>query len=263
MTVTVTASGATSAATSAATTAPTTAVTSVTAPTLELSDGTYTVVPMPQSLAVPAGFYRTAIAIGGIQMEAFKSKKGDLVLIYLDQETSGTGLYFYDSNANAVYAYKPFSIPGHDFALIRPDASAVVPEGFTATSLTLDDQTINCWKKADISGDQDPYANVYLLYLLDSEGQKGFFMYNPIRQMIFPYLMLEAPAVSPTTAASSAGGADPVAAGSEAAAGQAGGVTSRNTINPWMTATLILGLLSLMLLAFLIWNIFYLCPADR
>ncbi|GEM_PF-2530272 len=256
--VTVIAAGATTATT---TTEPVATTTAAANPTLDFSDGTYTVLPLPQSLATPAGFYRTAIAIGGVQMEAFKSQKGDLVLIYLDSETAGANLFFYDSNFNSVYAYNPFIIPGHEFVLIRPDASARVPDGFTATSVTIDGQLINCWKKAELDGPEDPYADTYLLYLMDSDGQKGFFLYKPDKQMIFPYLLIEQQDGT-TTSETSSQAAEPVASQTNPAASQVPGNTSG--FNLWMVVAIVLGLLSLMLIVFLVWTYYsYVRPAER
>ncbi|NCA99880.1 MAG: hypothetical protein EOM70_10950 [Clostridia bacterium] len=256
--VTVIGAGATTAAT---TTEPVATTTAAENPALEFSDGTYTVLPLPKSLATPAGFYRTALAIGGVQMEAFKSQKGDLVLIYLDSETAGANLFFYDSNFNSVYAYNPFIIPGHEFVLIRPDASAKVPAGFTATSVTIDGQLINCWKKAELDGPQDPYVDTYLLYLMDSDGQKGFFLYKPDKQMIFPYLLIEQQEGALTTETSSQA-AEPVASQTDPAASQVPGNPSG--FNLWMAVAIVLGLLSLMLIVFLAWTYFsYVRPAER
>ncbi len=256
--VTVIATGTTTATT---TTEPVATTTAAANPVLEFSDGTYTVLPLPKSLTTPAGFYRTAIAIGGIQMEAFKSQKGDLVLIYLDSETAGANLFFYDSNFNSVYAFHPFIIPGHEFVLIRPDASAKVPAGFIATSVTIDGQLINCWKKSELSGPEDPYTDTYLLYLMDSDGQKGFFLYKPNKQMIFPYLLIESQE-GPTPAETSNQAAQPVASQTDTAASQVPGNPAG--INLWMVVAIVLGLLSLMLIVFLTWTyVSYVRPTER
>ena len=225
-----------------------------------LTDGTYNIVPIPKDLPIPSGFYKTVIAVSGQKMEAFKSTKGDLVLLYLDSDYSGTNLYFYDSNANSVYQYSPFSIPGHDFVLIQPDYSAVVPDGFTSTSLTIDNQQINCWKKSGVTNPDDPYYETYLLYLLDSDGQKGFFLYKPSNQMIFPYLMITVDSVDQTTTSE---GAEPISSQTspEAAVITPAGDTK---INIWMITTAVFGLLSLMLVIFLTWTYFeYVRPAER
>ncbi|MDD2533924.1 MAG: hypothetical protein PHC86_04435 [Eubacteriales bacterium] len=227
---------------------------------LELTDGTYEVVAIPQDFPTPTGFYRTAIAISGIRMEAFKATQGDLILIYLDSDAGGTNLYFYDSNANAVYLYTPFSVPGHDFVLVRPDASAIVPSGFSSTSLTINDLQINCWKKADATALDDPYYETYLLYLMDSDGQKGFFLYRPSNQFIFPYLMI-APGVD--TQSETSAETTPIASQTQASEGVFAAVTTSG-FNLWMIGTGIFALLSLLLTIFLIWTYFeYIRPLEQ
>lgn len=256
--VTVSAGATESTQTSATTVSETTSVLHV---TLELADGSFEVVPIPQNFPTPTGFYRTAITVTGIRMEAFKATQGDLVLIYLDNEYSGTNLYFYDSNANTAYLYAPFSLPGHEFVLIRPDASAIVPEGFSSTSLTINDLQINCWKKADVTDLNDPYYDTYLLYLLDSEGQKGFFLYKPANQFIFPYLLLT-PSVD-TQSETSAETDQPVSSQTEAAP-SIFSTTAASGFNLWMIGTGVFALLSLMLLIFLIWTYFeYIRPLEK
>lgn len=257
--VTVGAAGATTATTAEPTTEASTAAPTA---TLEFADGTYTAVALPKAFPTPTGFYRTAITISGVRMEAFKATKGDLVLIYLDSESSGSNLYFYDSNANSVYQYEPFSLPGHDFVLIRPDASAVVPAGFSSTSLTLNGQQINCWTKLDITDPNDPYYETYLLYLLDSEGQKGFYLYKPAKQMIFPYLLLEPVTGDQSETSSTSADQQPVGSQTEAASGILPGV--KNGLNIWMIGTGVFALLSLMLLGFLVWTYFeYIRPIEK
>ena len=257
--VTVGAAGATTATTAEPTTEASTASTTA---TLEFADGTYTAVALPKAFPTPTGFYRTAITIAGVRMEAFKATKGDLVLIYLDSESSGSNLYFYDSNANSVYLYEPFSLPGHDFVLIRPDASAVVPAGFSSTSLTINGQQINCWTKLDATDPNDSYFETYLLYLLDSEGQKGFYLYKPAKQMIFPYLLLEPVTDDQSETSSTSAEQQPVGSQTEAATGILSGV--KPGFNLWMIGTGIFALLSFMLLGFLIWTYFeYIRPIEK
>lgn len=256
--VTVGAAGETTATTKPTTEASTAAQTA----TLDFAEGTFTVIAIPKSFPTPTGFYRTAITIGGVRMEAFKATQGDLILIYLDSDTTGTNLYFYDSNGNSIYPFEPFTLPGHDFILIRPDASAIVPDGFSSTSLTLNDQQINCWKKDGSDNSSDPYYETYLLYLLDSEGQKGFYLYKPNRQMIFPYLILE-PVSNQAEESETQVSDQPVSSQTEPATGIFAAVQSSG-FNLWMIGTGLFALLSLLLLIFLVWTYFeYVRPLEK
>jgi FlaG/FlaF family flagellin (archaellin) len=243
------------------TNAATTAATTPTEATLELTSGTFTVVPIPDSLQTPTGFYRTAVAVGGLQMEAFKSSKGDMILLYLDNDFAGTQLYFYDSLSNSVYPYTPFQVPGHTFGLIRPDSSAIVPAGFSSTSITLDGQLISCWKKETATDPEDPYHEVYLLYLLDEQGQKGFFLYKPSTQMIFPFVMIDAqktdaPNVTPPVTETGPAETSAEADGDE--------TTQESRFDLWRILAMLLGGLSLVLIGFLVWTyIEYVRPVER
>ena len=247
--------------TPAPTTTATTAATTPVEATLELTSGTFTIIPIPDSLQTPAGFYRTAVAVGGQQMEAFKSSKGDMILLYLDNDFAGTQLYFYESLSNSVYPYTPFQVPGHTFGLIKPDSSAIVPAGFSSTSITLDGQLISCWKKETADDPEDPYYEVYLLYLLDEQGQKGFFLYKPATQMIFPFVMIDdqetaAPSVTP-----------PITETVTSETSVPAGVTEPeqgSRFDLWKILTLLLGGLSLVLTGFLIWTyVEYVRPVER
>jgi hypothetical protein len=134
------------------------------------------------------------------------------------------------------------TIPGQDFTLVTPDDTVTVPDGFDTTSLTINGLMISCWKPAEEVSVDDPLYDTYLLYLMNQEGQKGFYFYQLTGQMIYPYMTLSS---IPTTPAETTAAASPTPVPQP--------VQPLNN-DSWMIATMIFGLLSLLLLGLLTWT---------
>jgi len=163
----------------------------------------------------------------------YKALKGDLTLYYLSGEGGRSGFYYYDSQAAT---YKPFAIltlPAQSYSVISPESGTAIPEGFSETTINLGGQDLAAWKKA--AGQQD---GQYLLYLMNSQGDKAFYIYDQSLQLLALYSANE---TSETTETSTV---ETTAADSESPQAPA---------DPWRLIALLLGVLCLLLTGLAIW----------
>jgi hypothetical protein len=233
-------------------------VTIDTGETLSFSNGSFKVVAIPADLTTPDGFYKTTVTIGKQSMIGFKATSGEIVLLYLGNDQGESDLYYYDQAGNQVIPYVSISIPEKIYVLLPAESVAVVPSGYSAASFTMNGQLITGWKSSETAGSGSSPDDTYLLYLLDSAGQKGFYLYKPANQMIFPYLMVTAAPEQTTPSESSV----TTASATQSATGTP--VPATSNVRIWMIATAVFALLSLLLVIFLVWTYFeYVRPNER
>lgn len=113
-------------------------------------------------------------------------------LLYLSDAAGGNAAYYvYDRANDALYPYRTISSVLKAYILLQPDSGVQIPEGFTQSTLTLDEKEITVWKSQDAQGD------VYLVYARDPQGEIGFFAYDPDGESVQRYATLPARPVLP------------------------------------------------------------------
>ena len=145
------------------------------------------VIDLPEGVEVPSGFYEAAIEINGQMVTAYKSRQGGLVLLYLSNEGPESGFYFYDAQTGEFYKFAQLTVPGATYTRIVPDESVVVPAGFVEARITIDGEAFDCWKPYSENGDVASESGIYLLYLLNDKGEKGFYLFQNSTRLIFPF----------------------------------------------------------------------------
>ena len=145
------------------------------------------VIELPEGVEVPSGFYEAAIEINGQMVTAYKSRQGGLVLLYLSNEGPESGFYFYDAQTGEFYKFAQLTVPGATYTRIVPDESVVVPAGFVEARITIDGEAFDCWKPYSENGDAASESGIYLLYLLNDKGEKGFYLFQNSTRLIFPF----------------------------------------------------------------------------
>lgn len=145
------------------------------------------VIELPEGVEVPSGFYEAAIEINGQMVTAYKSRQGGLVLLYLSNEGPESGFYFYDAQTGEFYKFAQLTVPGATYTRIVPDESVVVPAGFVEARITIDGEAFDCWKPYSENGDATSESGIYLLYLLNDKGEKGFYLFQNSTRLIFPF----------------------------------------------------------------------------
>lgn len=209
------------------------------AATVSLPDGIYSVVDPPADMPIPGGFYSTLDTIGGQTVTAFKALKGDLTLFYLVMEGGDAGFYYLDPSSSE---YKPFLaliLPAMSYPVLSPENSVTVPEGYSATTIELGGDMVPAWQLTDGTS-----ADQYLLYLMNDEGEKDFYIYNQTSGLLSLYAGSTVP--SETSETSAQGTSETTIDGNEPATASAGG---------WQLVSLMLGIVCLILIGVIIWLI--------
>jgi hypothetical protein len=131
------------------------------------------------------------------------------------------------------------NLPAQSFTILSPDGNVAVPAGFTETTVNLNGEAVKVWRQ-DNNG-QSGAARQYLIYLMDSRGVKGFYLYNETTQLLSPYLANATTTATSSSIIETAATTAPVNQPAPAA------------FNVWQLVALLLGLLCLILIGLVIW----------
>ncbi|MEA4889820.1 MAG: cadherin-like beta sandwich domain-containing protein [Clostridiaceae bacterium] len=226
---------------------PTPEATPTPAVTIDVGGAGFAIIEAPADKPVPEGFYGSLAEINGQMVPAYKSLKGDLTLFYLSNQTAADGFYYYDKEASKYLPYTVLSLPAQTFSVLKPDAATVIPAGWQETTLKINNQDLPAWQQADTDG-QSAAGDVYLLYLMNSQGNKDFYLYDTESQLLSFYAMTSFTTGTEETTTSSE---EPTLSPTPAAADTTADTTKPNF---WTLATAVLGLLCLVLTGLLIWQ---------
>lgn len=76
--------------------------------------------------------------------------------------------------------------------MLEPDGSVPLPDGFTETTITIDDKQVKAW------AGQDAQGTVYLIYGRNPDGEVGYYVYSEADKSIQRYAVMPARPVSPS-----------------------------------------------------------------
>ena len=127
------------------------------------------------NLTLPSGFADTNIIYSGETIGgAVSMENSNTVLLYLSDESGeNADFYVYDEASHALHPYVSVKSASQNFTFLWPDASIAVPDGYTTTTIELDDMQIPAWTLSDSDG----FA--YLVYVIDDSGEKAIYQYIP------------------------------------------------------------------------------------
>lgn len=155
-------------------------------PSVDVDGSAFSIVELPEEVEVPAGFYEAAIEINGNMVTAWKSTRGGMILLYLSNEGPESGFYFYDEESGSFYRFAQLTVPGALFTRIPAEENIELPEGFVEARITIDGEHFDCWRYYS-EDDEENESDLYLLYLMSEQGDKGFYLYQKSTRLIFPY----------------------------------------------------------------------------
>jgi hypothetical protein len=207
---------------------------------LTLPQGTFAVVDPPPGTAIPEGYAEVPTSLNGRMVPAFQAMKGGLVLFYLERTAGGSGFYYFNSQRQAYARFFTLALPPRAYSVLEPEAGVAVPAGFSQAELALDGQLLPAW----LPDQPDPRFNgreMFLLYLMDSQGGKRFYLYDRISKTLGVYQAAALP--SPTPQATPAVSASP----------SPQPVSPAEPFNPWQLVSLLLGLLAFFLTGTVVW----------
>lgn len=131
------------------------------------------------NISAPDGFQKTTVTYKNEEVPAFTSLTQNVTLFYLDDGLGGQGsFYIYDSQKDTVYPYISLNNPSGSYILLSADETVTAPDGYQSTTVSLSNgstESIATSVTAWVTGDSTEF---FLLYVLNSEGEKGFYQYD-------------------------------------------------------------------------------------
>lgn len=127
---------------------------------------------------IPEGFEYIGYQYGDVAVDAVR--KDNIVLFYLNQIGEEPYIfYLYDDASGGFFQYAPVT-PALDYSVIDSDESVVIPEGYTATEVSVGGVAVNGWQS-------NTNSEYYLLYLMTSEGEKNLYSYDAVEKTVQRY----------------------------------------------------------------------------
>ncbi len=127
---------------------------------------------------IPEGFEYIGYMYGDVAVDAVR--KDNIVLFYLNQIGEEPYIfYLYDDETGGFYKYAPVT-PCLSYSVIDVNESVVIPDGFTATEVSVGGVAVNGWQS-------DANAEYFLLYLMTSEGKKNLYIYDTVEKTVQRY----------------------------------------------------------------------------
>lgn len=146
-----------------------------------------------ENVTIPSKYSETTIDYKGQQVPAVEVPDSDApTLLYLSTATGESGSYYiYDAEKGTMYEYKTISSSSRSYILLEPDGSVSLPDGFTETTITVNDEQIKAWAGEDAQG------TVYLIYGRNPDGEVGYYVYSDADKSIIRYSVMPARPVNP------------------------------------------------------------------
>lgn len=221
---------------------------------VNLPAGSFEVLTAPPDVPIPTGFYASQTTINGQTVTVYHSIKDDLVLYYLSNQTAADGFYYYNVSTGEYTPYSILAVLARSFTVLTPDQETEVPTGWTGKTVVLDNQQISGWTQNDGSDD------LIMLYLMNSSGQKAFYLYDQGEGLIFPFQLISV--VNPTGETTSPTTTETSTETTETSETSETSLTTQEPEDeggsllsePWKLISAVLGVVCLILAGLLIWQ---------
>lgn len=153
-----------------------------------------------ENVTIPSKYSETTADYKGQTVPAVSVPDSDApTLLYLSNASGENGGYYiYDAEKGAMYRYQTVSSTSRSYIILEPDGSVALPEGFTETTITIDDKQVKAW------AGQDAQGAVYLIYGRNPDGEVGYYVYSEADKSIQRYAVMPARPVSPQLPAEAA-----------------------------------------------------------
>lgn len=122
--------------------------------------------------SIPVGFVETKLSYDGGERKFVRQENGSVTLGYL-VDAEGKGDFFLYNEEDATFSpYVQVTVsPSTSIVLLEKNKEVKVPEGYRKVKLTVNDHEFPAWQDKKHEG-------FYLVYAMDSHGEKGFYQYD-------------------------------------------------------------------------------------
>lgn len=126
---------------------------------------------------VPKGFSEKTIQINGQDIKAFTNEAQTLLLVFMVDEQDNKGFYIYSETDKTILGlYKPLIIDGKEYFQVVIPENLQKMEGMSFKTLNIDQTILPCWNFENEKAEE--LKDYSILYLMDTDGQKGYYAYN-------------------------------------------------------------------------------------
>ncbi|MEZ4357819.1 MAG: cohesin domain-containing protein [Eubacteriales bacterium] len=131
---------------------------------------------LTDDITLPAGFTKTDSTY---QEQSIQAATGNnITLVYLTDGNGGNGSFYVLDNGS-LYKYQTITV-SKTYIIVEPDSSVTVPDGYTETTMDINETSVKAWQSEETPG-------FYLVYVMNSEGGKGFYTYDTIEGTLQRY----------------------------------------------------------------------------
>ena len=177
-----------------------------------------------ENVTIPSRYAESEYTYHGETVAAAAVADSDApLLLYVTDDTGVIGGYYiYDEAKDRLYPYKTVSSASKSYIILEPDEGVSAPEGFSETTLTIDETQYHAWVSSDAQGE------VYLLYARNPKGETGFYTYSVEDSSMQRYAVMPARPVIDTSAPAETAAPEPAepAATAEPETPAAGGTSN-------------------------------------
>ena len=156
--------------------------------------------------SIPAGFESKLLVVNGQQMQGLLFSKADLKLLYLNNTNGAGSLYVYDEAQQMIYPFiKLTSEYSYVMVLMPNEQEEPAPAGFESCTFSIEGKgVINAYQMKEEAEETttswNPFApetflaapakasEFYLMYCMNAEGQKGWYMYDIVEETYMRYI---------------------------------------------------------------------------
>ena len=125
---------------------------------------------------IPDGFEKSTITYQNQEINVVKNSTGNLILVYLVDENDENGaFYVYDEATGTFSEFIEVAGATNRYFVVNPDDTVIIPAGYVETTIELDGKTVKAWYL-----ETDGIGGFYLVYVVNWEGQKGFYQYDSL-----------------------------------------------------------------------------------
>ena len=149
-----------------------------------------------ENVTIPSRYTESEYTYHGETVAAAAVADSDApLLLYVTDDTGAIGGYYiYDEAKDRLYPYQTVSSTSKSYIILEPDEGVSAPEGFSETTLTIDETQYRAWVSSDAQGE------VYLLYARNPQGEIGFYTYSVEDSSMQRYAVMPARPVIDTSA---------------------------------------------------------------
>lgn len=152
--------------------------------TVQIGDTVYTVTNAADTMSIPEGYELTDFEYNGNSIKACKGLGTNLVLIALKNGES-IEFFVYISEDNEFYKFVDVNIISNKYVVLEMPADlgeTKLPEKYKLNSIKIGNNTVEAYGLED--------SKVYIVYAMNSSGEKGFYYYDSENDTMMQYFAL-------------------------------------------------------------------------